>query len=94
MELSGLVLIMVVFRKMEVQEFKLHPVAGDIIKFTKDISYSFSDISEKKNINFSFESNVDALEINFDKDKLERYYSISFPMLISILMIMELSMFG
>ncbi len=60
------------FRKMEVQEFRLHPVAGDIIKFIKDISFTFSDISEKKNIAFSFQSNVTALETYFDKDKLEK----------------------
>jgi signal transduction histidine kinase/DNA-binding response OmpR family regulator len=60
------------FRKMEVQEFKLHPVVGDIVKFIKDISFSFSDISEKKNIEYIFESNVSTLEIYFDKDKLEK----------------------
>jgi signal transduction histidine kinase/ligand-binding sensor domain-containing protein/DNA-binding response OmpR family regulator len=60
------------FRKMEVQEFKLYPVAGDIIWFIKDISYSFSDISEKKHIQFEFHSNVDTLEIYFDKDKVEK----------------------
>ncbi|HYF29573.1 MAG TPA: two-component regulator propeller domain-containing protein [Chitinophagaceae bacterium] len=60
------------FRKMEVQEFKLYPVAGDIVRFIKEISYSFSDISEKKNISFDFHSNVDALEIYFDKDKVEK----------------------
>lgn len=60
------------FRKMEVQEFKLHPVAGDVVRFIKEISYSFSDISEKKNICFDFHSNVDSLEIYFDKDKVEK----------------------
>jgi signal transduction histidine kinase/DNA-binding response OmpR family regulator len=60
------------FRRMEVQEFKLYPVAGDIVRFIKEISYSFSDISEKKSIIFEFHSNVDALEIYFDKDKVEK----------------------
>jgi len=60
------------FRKMEVQEINLHPAIGDIIGFTKDISHSFMDIAEKKNIRFSFSSNFDNLEIYFDKDKIEK----------------------
>ncbi|QEC69215.1 response regulator [Panacibacter ginsenosidivorans] len=60
------------FRKMEVQEIKLHPSIGDIIAFAEDISHSFTDIAEKKNIQFSFASNIDSLEIYFDKDKIEK----------------------
>ncbi|WP_162915503.1 hybrid sensor histidine kinase/response regulator transcription factor [Paraflavitalea soli] len=60
------------FRKMEVQEIKLHPAIGDIIGFSKDISHSFSDIAEKKGIQFSFSANIDKLEIYFDKDKMEK----------------------
>lgn len=60
------------FRKMEVQEIKLYPAIGDIIQFIKDISYSFTDISEKKGIEFSFESEVESLEIYFDRDKMEK----------------------
>jgi signal transduction histidine kinase/ligand-binding sensor domain-containing protein/DNA-binding response OmpR family regulator len=60
------------FRKMEVQEFKLYPVAGDIVRFIKEISFSFSDIAEKKNILFDFHSSVESLEIYFDRDKVEK----------------------
>ena len=60
------------FRKMEVQEVKLHPSVGDIIPFIEDISHSFMDIAEKKNIRFSFSTSIDSLEIYFDKDKIER----------------------
>lgn len=60
------------FRKMEVQEVKLHPSIGDIISFAADISHSFMDVAEKKKIQFSFSSNVDSLEIYFDKDKIEK----------------------
>lgn len=60
------------FRKIEVQEMKLHPSIGDIIAFSKDISNSFLDIAEKKKIRFSFSTNIDSLEIYFDKDKLEK----------------------
>jgi DNA-binding response OmpR family regulator/nitrogen-specific signal transduction histidine kinase len=60
------------FRKMEVQEVKLHPSIGDIVRFSRDISYSFMDIAEKKKIKFSFSSTIDKLEIYFDKDKIEK----------------------
>jgi signal transduction histidine kinase/ligand-binding sensor domain-containing protein/DNA-binding response OmpR family regulator len=60
------------FRKIEVQGLKLHPSIGDIVQFAKDTSYSFTDIAEKKGIQFSFTSNVDDLEIYFDKDKIEK----------------------
>jgi signal transduction histidine kinase/ligand-binding sensor domain-containing protein/DNA-binding NarL/FixJ family response regulator len=60
------------FRKMEVQEIKLHLSIGDIIGFSRDISNSFMDIAEKKNMRFSFTSNIDRLEIYFDKDKVEK----------------------
>ncbi|MBS0030551.1 hybrid sensor histidine kinase/response regulator transcription factor [Chitinophaga sp. 22321] len=60
------------FRKMEVQEVKLHPAVGDIVSFCRETSQSFTDIAEKKKIRFSFSSDVDHLEIYFDKDKIEK----------------------
>lgn len=60
------------FRKMEVQEVKLYPSIGDIVAFCKDIADSFTDISERKKIDFTFSSNIDELEIYFDKDKMEK----------------------
>ncbi|MEO6316634.1 MAG: two-component regulator propeller domain-containing protein [Chitinophagaceae bacterium] len=62
------------FRKMEVQELKLSAVQGDIIKFSREISHSFTDIAEKKNIQFSFYSTVESLIMPFDHDKLERIF--------------------
>lgn len=60
------------FRKMEVQEIKLHPVHGNIIEFIKEIVYSFTDIAEKKNISFSLETPAQPLYTDFDPDKIER----------------------
>lgn len=60
------------FRKMEVQEIKLNPVKGDIIHFIKEVVYSFTDIAEKKIIDFSMETSVRSLHTDFDPDKLER----------------------
>jgi signal transduction histidine kinase/ligand-binding sensor domain-containing protein/DNA-binding response OmpR family regulator len=60
------------FRKMEVQEVKLHPAIGDIIAFSRDISNSFLDVAEKKKIELTYAANVASLEIYFDKDKIEK----------------------
>jgi signal transduction histidine kinase/DNA-binding response OmpR family regulator len=60
------------FRKMEVQSIKLYASIGDIVSFCRDISQSFTDIVEKKRIQFAFSSNIDELEIFFDKDKIEK----------------------
>ncbi len=60
------------FRKMEAEKFTLQLSKEDIIRFTKDITCSFSDISEKKDIQLNFKSNVDSLFTCFDKDKFEK----------------------
>lgn len=60
------------FRKMEVQELKLHPSNGDIAKFIKEISYTFTDLAGNKNIEFAYHSSVDELYTKFDHDKIER----------------------
>jgi signal transduction histidine kinase/DNA-binding response OmpR family regulator len=60
------------FRRMEVQEIRLNTSEGDIIRFIRDVFYSFSDLSEKNNIQFSFETAVPQLETLFDQDKLEK----------------------
>ena len=60
------------FRRMEYQELKLHEKSGDIIKFIKELSYSFNDIGEQKHITFIFDSEVDEFYTSFDHDKMER----------------------
>lgn len=60
------------FRKMEVQELKLNATNADIIKFIKEISWSFTDIAEKKHIRFNIQSGIETLNTAFDPDKLER----------------------
>ncbi|WP_343672312.1 two-component regulator propeller domain-containing protein [Chitinophaga sp.] len=60
------------FRKMEVQEIKLHPAIGDIVSFCKESTLSFNDIAANKKIQLSFSSNIEKLEIYFDNDKIEK----------------------
>jgi len=60
------------FRKMDVQEHKFLPEAGNIVAFTRDICASFADVAEKKNIGFQFKTEVEEVEVLFDHDKLEK----------------------
>lgn len=60
------------FRKMEFKELKLSSANGDIVSFTREVSASFSDIADKKNIRFAFDSEIESLFTAFDHDKLER----------------------
>ncbi|HLT79562.1 MAG TPA: two-component regulator propeller domain-containing protein [Cyclobacteriaceae bacterium] len=60
------------FRKMEVQEIRLTPERGDLVRFCRDVAFSFSDLSEKKNIKFSFETKIQQLDTLFDRNKVER----------------------
>lgn len=60
------------FRKMEVHEHKLYPKRGDIIRFIKELSYSFTDMADKKHIIFVFNSDIQSLTTDFDHDKVER----------------------
>jgi signal transduction histidine kinase/ligand-binding sensor domain-containing protein/DNA-binding response OmpR family regulator len=60
------------FRKIEEQELQLQSVKGDIISFIEEVAMSFSDIAEKKNISFVFDSDTDLFETDFDHDKIER----------------------
>ena len=60
------------FRKMEVNELRLHLREGDVLKFIRESSLSFVDLADKKNIAFSFQSDRQALVTHFDHDKVER----------------------
>lgn len=60
------------FRKMEVQEIKLHTSEGDIVSFIKELTTSFSDLSEKKQIHLDFHSSVKELHMSYDPDKIEK----------------------
>ena len=60
------------FRKMEYNELKLCLRKGDIVKFIKDVSSSFTDVAHQKHIQYVIESEVCSFITNFDHDKIER----------------------
>jgi DNA-binding response OmpR family regulator len=60
------------FRKMEYNELKLCLRKGDIIKFIREVSSSFTDVASQKQIEYVFESEICSFVTNFDHDKIER----------------------
>jgi signal transduction histidine kinase/DNA-binding response OmpR family regulator len=60
------------FRKMEEQELRLQLSEGELVSFLRETCDSFTDLSERKKINFEFKTQVDQLYTRFDQDKLER----------------------
>ncbi|WP_295128646.1 hybrid sensor histidine kinase/response regulator transcription factor [uncultured Chitinophaga sp.] len=60
------------FRKLEMQEIKLHATEGDMVAFVRELTQSFSDLSEKKHIQLHFESNADEIRMDYDSDKIEK----------------------
>lgn len=60
------------FRKLEMSEHRLQVRPGNIIPFIREITGSFTDIAEKKNIAYVFRSDTTSLEADFDHDKIER----------------------
>jgi len=60
------------FRRLEFQQLKLYPSRGDIVAFAREITGSFSDLAEKKNIALHFETRLESLQTLFDHDKVEK----------------------
>jgi signal transduction histidine kinase/ligand-binding sensor domain-containing protein/CheY-like chemotaxis protein/AraC-like DNA-binding protein len=60
------------FRKLEERELKLDLTGGDIVSFIREVVESFKDISERRQISFSFASTLGSFYTCFDRDKIER----------------------
>lgn len=72
MKLLNLVNQLLDFRKMEMKGLQLNPSEGDIVAFAKGVCGSFLNLSERKNINLTFYSSRDRIEMMFDPDKMEK----------------------
>lgn len=70
--LLGLVNQLLDFRKLEKNELRLYPTVGNIVSFVKEITLSFTDLAEKKNIDYHFHASAEDIQTSFDPDKLER----------------------
>lgn len=60
------------FRKLHDHELKADLQRGDIVPFVRDACDSFSDLSQRKRIGFTFDSSMEHLLMDFDADKMER----------------------
>lgn len=62
------------FRNIRDQEQRLQSVEADFVTFTRDVAESFKDLAERKNIGFSFTSELNHYFTMFDQDKIERVF--------------------
>jgi signal transduction histidine kinase/ligand-binding sensor domain-containing protein/DNA-binding response OmpR family regulator len=60
------------FRRLEVQGLTLVVREEELVNFCKEATESFSDLSESRNIQLTFTSNVEELKASFDYDKVEK----------------------
>lgn len=60
------------FRKAESGHMKLSFSSCNLIQFAEEIYLSFQTLAQDKQIDYRFESNVEKLEVFFDKDHLEK----------------------
>ena len=60
------------FRKLEEHELKLNCSETDMVAFLKETAESFRDIADRKQIQFSFKSELEHFHTIFDRDKIER----------------------
>lgn len=63
------------FRKLDVQKDTLNLSVGDVVAFVKDICYSFTELANRKAINFSFSTSVSELRMEFDPEKMRKVIS-------------------
>jgi len=63
------------FRKLDVQKDTLNISVGDVVAFVKDICYSFTELANRKSINFSFSTSISELQMDFDPEKIKKIVS-------------------
>lgn len=59
------------FRKVETGKMELKLMKGDLVAFLNNIYQSFSELADKRNIDFLFEANPKKIEMPFDHEKVE-----------------------
>jgi len=59
------------FRKMEVGPMILNESNRDMVDFCTQVFHHFDDHAERKNIDYSFSSGMEKLEVSFDPGKME-----------------------
>lgn len=70
--LLGLVNQLLDFQKIGSGELQVNFSSGDLVLFVKEIFNEFIELSDDKNINLEFESEIKVCQANFDFDKTEK----------------------
>ncbi len=60
------------FRKIEMQKMKLNAEKSDLVRFIREIMYSFEEFAVEKQIDFKLESSCEKCDIWFDPDKFDK----------------------
>lgn len=74
MRLLALVNQLLDFRKADEAGLHLNPSEGDIVAFARTVCTSFASLSERKNINLTFYSAQERIELLFDADKMGKIF--------------------
>lgn len=72
MRLLSLVNQLLDFRKSEETKLGLNPSEGDIVAFARGVCNSFLSLSDRKDINLTFYSDSERIDLLFDTDKMEK----------------------
>lgn len=59
-------------KNLENEGIYFNPASGDLIPFIEDRVHAFAELSEKQQIQLSFESTISTFSTQFDDDKLEK----------------------
>jgi ligand-binding sensor domain-containing protein/signal transduction histidine kinase/DNA-binding response OmpR family regulator len=62
------------FRKAETGHLKLYYAENDIVKFVQEIFISFQNLAISKNIEYTFQSSGQEIQVYFAKDQLEKVF--------------------
>lgn len=60
------------FQKIGSGNIQVHRSTGDLVQYIKELSNLFVELSNDKEIQFEFQSNVAVCQTNFDQDKIEK----------------------
>ena len=62
------------FQKQETGSVKLKLAEGNLVELLKEIVFSFSEFANTRHIGLSFQSEVECLPVNFDRDEMEKVF--------------------
>ncbi|WP_434035557.1 two-component regulator propeller domain-containing protein [Formosa sp. 4Alg 33] len=60
------------FQKIGSGELKVNATTGDLVQFIRELSYSFLEFSNEKDIHFEFKTDIESCQTLFDNDKIEK----------------------